>query len=290
LKLDSSNTALVLDSTADFPEGPERFENWRIVPLYVRFGAESYRDYVDLSPGDFYARLRGAPELPTTSQPTPADFAAAYEDLGRYERIYSLHIPRKLSGTWQSAAKAAEEHGDKIRVVDTDTASAGIALLALAVQRRLERGTTDEELETLIERFRVGHRLIFTLETLEFLAKGGRIGKAHELAGQLLHIKPILTLREGEVEPLKKVRGNRRAFKAFQDAFVEGTEDDPSLRVAIAHAEAPQRLAELCKMVEATRPKATIDVATTLGPVIGTHAGPGTVGFFWFVDGEATEA
>lgn len=290
MQLDARNTALVLDSTADFPEGPERFENWRTVPLYVRFGAESYRDYVDLSPGDFYARLRGASELPTTSQPTPADFGAAYGELERYERIYSLHIPRKLSGTWQSAANAAAEHGDKVRVVDTDTASAGIALLALAVQRRLERGTTDEELESLIEHFRASHRLIFTLETLEFLAKGGRIGKAHEFAGQLLHIKPILTIREGEVEPIKKVRGNRRAFKAFQEAFLEGTDDDARVRVAIAHAEAPERLAELCRMVEATRPKATIDVATTLGPVIGTHAGPGTVGFFWFTDDGATEA
>ena len=103
VQLDAGNT-VVLDSTADFPEGPERWPNWRVVPLYVRFGADSYRDYVDLGPAEFYARLREATELPTTSQPTPADFAAAYEDLAGYERIYSLHIPRKLSGTWQSAA------------------------------------------------------------------------------------------------------------------------------------------------------------------------------------------
>ena len=112
------------------PEGPERWPNWRVVPLYVRFGADSYRDYVDLGPAEFYARLREATELPTTSQPTPADFAAAYEELAGYERIYSLHIPRKLSGTWQSAANAAEQvGGDRVRVIDTGTASAGIALL-----------------------------------------------------------------------------------------------------------------------------------------------------------------
>ena len=122
MELHAANTAIVLDSTADFPEGPQRFPNWRIVPLYVRFGAESYRDYVDLSPGDFYARLRSAPELPTTSQPTPADFASAYETLTGYERVYSLHIPRKLSGTWQSAQNAAEGFGDKIRVISTGTA------------------------------------------------------------------------------------------------------------------------------------------------------------------------
>src|SRR5688572_14699881 len=170
MELDAANTAIVLDSTADFPEGPQRFPNWRIVPLYVRFGAESYRDYVDLSPSDFYARLRGAPELPTTSQPTPADFAAAYETLSEYERVYSLHIPRKLSGTWQSAKSAADGFGDKIRVISTGTASAGIALLALAIQRRLEQGTTDEEVEALIERFDRESHLVFTLDTLEFLA------------------------------------------------------------------------------------------------------------------------
>lgn len=284
MQLDAGNTALVLDSTADFPEGPERFANWRIVPLYVRFGSESYRDYVDLTPAEFYARLRTAPELPTTSQPTPADFEAAYEDLARYERVYSLHIPRKLSGTWQSASNAAERAGGRVRVIDTGTASAGIALLALAVQRRLERGTTDEEIEALVDRFRRESHLIFTLETLEFLAKGGRIGKARGMAGQLLHIKPIMTLREGEVEPLKRVRGNRRAFKEFQAAFLAGSEDDPEVRVAIAHADSTARMEELTKLVKATRPRATIDVETTLGPVIGTHAGPGAVGFFWFRD------
>ena len=284
MELDAANTAIVLDSTADFPEGPQRFPNWRIVPLYVRFGAESFRDYVDLSPGDFYARLRGAPELPTTSQPTPADFASAYETLTDYERVYSLHIPKKLSGTWQSAQNAAEGFGDKIRVISTGTASAGIAMLALALQRRLEQGTTDEDVEALIERFERESRLIFTLDTLEFLARGGRIGKAAGMAGQLLHIKPVMTIADGEVEPLKKVRGNRRAFKEFQDAFLAQSDDDPGLRVAIAHAEAPERMAELEKLVRATRPKATIEVETTLGPVIGTHAGPGAIGFFWFPD------
>ena len=157
-------------------------------------------------------------------------------------------------------------------------------MLALALQRRLEQGTTDEDVEALIERFERESRLIFTLDTLEFLARGGRIGKAAGMAGQLLHIKPIMTIADGEVEPLKKVRGNRRAFKEFQDAFLAQSVDDPGLRVAIAHAEAPERMAELEKLVRATRPKATIEVETTLGPVIGTHAGPGAIGFFWFPD------
>jgi fatty acid kinase fatty acid binding subunit len=284
LQLDTSNTAIVLDSTADFPEAAERFPNWRTVPLYVRFGADSYRDYVDLGPAEFYARLRETPELPTTSQPTPADFQAAYEELAGYERILSLHIPRKLSGTWQSAANAAEKTSGRVRVIDTETASAGIAMLGLAIQRRLEQGTTDEEIDTLIERFKREANLIFTLDTLEFLAKGGRIGRAQGMAGQLLHIKPILTLENGEVLPVKRVRGNRRAFHAFETAFLAASRDEPALRVGIAHAEAPERMEALTKLVRAQRPQATIEVATTLGPVLGTHAGPGTVGFFWWSD------
>src|SRR2546423_1013416 len=127
--LTAQNTAIVLDSTADFPEAPERFPNWRVVPLYVLFGDESYRDYVELSPEAFYARLRTADPLPTTSQPTPGDFLAMYETLSGYHRIYSLHISSALSGTYQSARTAATEIGDRIRVVDTESASAAIAML-----------------------------------------------------------------------------------------------------------------------------------------------------------------
>src|ERR687886_3005273 len=115
MELTAANTAIVVDSTADFPEAPQRFPNWRIVPLYVRFGDESYRDYVELSPQEFYARLRDAPELPTTSQPTPGDFLAVYEELAPYDRVYSLHISGGLSGTYASATTAAEQVGGRVR-------------------------------------------------------------------------------------------------------------------------------------------------------------------------------
>src|SRR4051812_32507795 len=109
MELTAANTAIVLDSTADFPEGPGRFPNWRVVPLYVRFGDESFRDYEELAPREFYERLRKSPVPPATSQPTPADFLSAYEQLGGYERVLSLHLPAKLSGTVESARRAAEE-------------------------------------------------------------------------------------------------------------------------------------------------------------------------------------
>ena len=146
MNLTGENTAIVLDSTADFPEAPERFPNWRVVPLYVLFGDESFRYYVDLTPDAFYARLRTAQELPTTSQPTPGDFLTTYEELSGYERIYSIHLSSVLSGTYQSATTAAGELGDKVRVIDSETASAAIAMLGLAIQRRLDQGTTDDEI------------------------------------------------------------------------------------------------------------------------------------------------
>ena len=281
MELTAANTAIVLDSTADFPDAAERFPNWRVVPLYVRFGAESYRDYVDISPAEFYERLRTADELPTTSQPTPQDFQAAYDDLTGYERILALTVSAKLSGTYESALRAADE---RVRVIDTQTASAAIAMLALGVQRRLEQGTTDDEIDDFVARVKRESGLVFTLDTLEFLARGGRIGRAAGWAGQLLHIKPILTLEDGEVLPLKRVRGNRKAIHEFAQLFRSETSDEPGLRVGIAHAEAPERMAALETLVRDVRPSAEIEVATTLGPVVGTHAGPGTVGLFWLQD------
>ena len=285
MNLTADNTAIVLDSTADFPDAAERFPNWRVVPLYVNFGTESFRDGVDLTATQFYERLKSSPTLPTTSQPTPADFLACYEQLGAYERILSVHIASKLSGTYQSAGIAAAELGDgRVRTIDSETASAAIAMLGLAIQRRLERGTTDEEIDALVERYRDNHGLLFTVDTLEFLARGGRIGRAKAFAGQLMNVKPILAIVDAEVVPVKRVRGNRKAFQEFVDALDTRTSDVPTLHIGIAHADAPERMAELEKMVRDRRPQAQIEAETSLGAVVGTHSGPGCVGFFWFDD------
>jgi DegV family protein with EDD domain len=284
MELTAENTGIVIDSTADFPQAPQRYSNWRIVPLYVRFGDESHRDYVDLGPAEFYERLRVSPVTPTTSQPTPGDFAGVYRELAHADRIYSLHIAGRLSGTVESARAAAAELGDRVRVIDTETASAAVALLGLAIQRRLERGTTDEEIDFVLAQHRTSARLVFTLDTLDYLARGGRIGRASAWAGQLLKVKPILTIRGGEVVPLKRVRGNRRAFEEFIASFEAGSVEGPELRTAVAHADAPARAEALEEMVRRTRPRARLDLVTSLGPVVGTHAGPGTVGLFWFED------
>ena len=282
MTLTTANTAIVMDSTADFPEAPERHPNMRVVPLYVRFGEESFRDYVELDPHGFYERLRAASELPTTSQPTPQDFITVYHALTGYERIYSLHISAKLSGTFQSASLAAGEDGDRVRLVDTESASVGIGMLAVAIQELLERGTTDDEIEALVELYKEHSGILFTVDTLEFLAKGGRIGRGKALMGSLLNVKPILAIENGEVVPVTRARGRAKAFEEFRKRFEEATTDGPGLSVGIAHAEAEDAVEQLRGIVLASRPQADVRLVTSLGAVVGTHAGPGTVGFFWF--------
>jgi DegV family protein with EDD domain len=285
VKLTPANTAIVLDSTADFPEGPGRFPNWRVVPLYVAIGGTSYRDYVDLGPEQLYAMLATGSDPPTTSQPTPGDFAAVYEELaGSYERILSLQISSTLSGTYTSALAAAGTVSDQVRVIDTRTVSAAVAMLALAVQRRLEQGTSDEEIDALVERYARSHGLLFTVDTLEFLARGGRIGRAAALAGTLLNVKPILGIEDGEVIPLKRVRGSQKALEELCALLVAGTKDAESLRIGFAHAAAPERLATLERLIREARPRAEIEITTSLGAVVGAHAGPGALGLFWFDD------
>jgi DegV family protein with EDD domain len=287
VRLTAENTAIVLDSTADLPVASDRFPNWRVVPLYVRFGDESFRDGVDIEPTEFYERLRETSVFPTTSQPTPADFLECYRGLGAYERILSLHVSAQVSGTFGNAEAAGAELGDGCaRAIDTETASASIAMLALAIQRRLERGTSDEEIDALVERYRRERGLLFTVDTLEFLQRGGRIGKAAAFAGTLLQVKPILSIRDGEVVPVKRVRGERKAFAELGATLDAETRDEPAFRLSVAHAAAPGRAAELEALVRERRPHAELELIVTLGAVIGSHAGPGTLALFWFRDDE----
>jgi DegV family protein with EDD domain len=285
VQLSAENTAIVLDSTADCPDAQERHTNWRVVPLYVRFGDETLREYVDIAPEEFYRRLTEAPEPPRSSQPTPNDFAAVYEELAGYERILAVMLSAKLSGTYESARLGAESTGDeRLVLVDSGVICGGAVILADALQRRLERGTTEEELLAVVERFKRTRGLLFTVETLEYLMRGGRIGKASGLAGQLLNVKPILEFDNGEVAPLKRVRGRAKALAEFESLFLEATEDSPDLHVGVGHADAPDDAVKLVERIRAGRPSASLDIVTPLGPVIGTHGGPGTLGLFWFQD------
>ncbi len=287
MRLSSETTAVVLDSTADLPEPAARHPNWRLVPLYVRFGDETYRDHVDLGAVEFYEKLRASDAQPQSSQPTPADFEAAFAELEGFERILCVLISGKLSGTAESARLAAQARGDdRVTVIDSESVSGGVVILADAIQRRLDRGTTLEETEEVVARFQRESTILFTVDTLDYLVRGGRVGKAAGLAGQLLSVKPILAIDEGEVEPLKRVRGRQKALGELLRLFEEGTEDGPALHVGVAHADAEAELETLVGRIRELRPQASLDFQAQLGPVIGTHGGPGTIGLFWFRDEE----
>ena len=285
MRLSSENTAVVVDSTADLPDPAARHANWRLVPLYVHFGDETLRDHVDISAAEFYRRLRAGESQPKTSQPTPADFEQAFASLGEYERIVCVLISGRLSGTVESARLAARSvGGDRVTVIDSESVSGGVVILADAIQRLLARGTTDEDVERLVERYRREFGLLFTVDTLDYLVRGGRVGKAAGFAGELLSVKPILAIREGEVVPLKRVRGRAKALAELERLFTEGTEDSPDLHVGLAHADAAGEADGLARRIEAARPSAALDFRAELGPVIGAHGGPGTIGLFWFRD------
>lgn len=285
MDLTADNTAIVLDSTADLPDAAQRHSNWRVVPLYVRFGDELYRDYVDIQPSEFYRRLRASTQQPRSSQPSPGDFGNAIAELGDYARVLILTLSAQLSGTYDSARAAVEaDPSGRARAFDTGFVSGAIVLLAEAIQRRLDGGTDDDEIAELVDRFREGARFLFTLDTLEYLVRGGRAGRAAALAGSLVAVKPILEVAGGEIVPLRRVRGRARSLAELERTFVRETEDDASLRVGLVHADAERELEELGARLRAARPRASLDFHGTFGPVLGTNAGPGAIAVCWYRD------
>ena len=280
--LTTANTALVLDSTADAPQLAER-PNIRIVPLTVSFGDEDHLDHVDLDPPAFYAKLAASKVTPRTAAPSPQAFADAYTELlgAGYEHVVSLQLSGKLSATVESARLAAADFGGQVAVLDTRSASAGIALGALKVLELLDQGTTLAAIEAYVDRFAKAGRLLFSVETLEYLQRGGRLGKAQAMLGGLLSVRPVLSLRDGEVVPIARVRGRAKVLAAIGEQLEQGTTEGLPLRFAVAHADAPDTARELVELVRRIRPDAVLELVGELGAVIGTYGGPGAFGVMW---------
>ena len=279
VRLDAASTAIVYDSTADLPEGPAAHESWRMVPLTVQFGEVALRDHVDLGAEEFYRRLRASQTLPTTSQPTPAAFAAVYDELlADHDHVVSLHLSGRLSGTVESARLAAAPYGRRVTVIDTGGVSVLLALAVVEVQRLLDAGTTRAALCRFVDRFRAEAHCVFSLETLEFLVRGGRIGRARALVGGLLAVRPILAVEDGVVTPVRRVRGARRALEALVEELDRRVPPPRPVRVIVAHGAAPEAGRALEAAVRRARPDAELLPMGTIGAVVGTHGGPGVVG------------
>jgi DegV family protein with EDD domain len=283
-RLTLENTAIVVDSTCDPPPGYYDRPGLAMVPLKVNFGDETYRDGVDLSPPEFFAKLASSPVLPTTSQPTVGEFTAVYAELTRgYEQVFAFHLSSTMSGTYQASLAAAQPYGG-VEVYDTRTVSATITLLVERLRTRLAAGVSRDEAHAYIEHFLRGNRMLFQVPTLEYLRRGGRIGRAQSMVGDVFGIRPIITIDDGELVAYAKVRGERRALEAMTGMLRERTAPDDAVKLITWSSDADDKLPALEEALLAVRPGADVVLHGRVGAVVGTHGGPGMIAFAMIVE------
>jgi DegV family protein with EDD domain len=267
---------IVTDSSADLPAQLVQELGITIVPLYVRFGEKVYRDRVDISEDEFYQKLLYDPIHPSTIQPTPQDFASVYQKLSlEADGIVSIHISAKLSGTCNSALQGKEmiEKGCPIEVVDSQTTSMGLGLIDIAAAIVAKAG---EGLQTVMEEVKQAIpniHLLFLLDTLEYLLRGGRIGKAKALLGQILNVKPVLILKDGEVVPAGQVRSRSKGIDRLFD-FAKSASNIQDL--AVVYNTTPDEAQALGERIGTIFDKEQIKLSR-VGPMLGVHAGPGAL-------------
>ncbi len=275
--------AIVTDSTSSLTQAMGQERGIHVVPTHVAFGTQIYRDGIDLDADLFYRLLRESKRLPTTSQPTAADFVQAYSALSaQAEAIVSIHISHKMSATLDSALSARRELPHvPIYVIDSRSVSIGLGLMAIAAARAAAVGQDAATVVRLVEELIPKMNLIFTVETLEYLHKGGRIGGAAALAGFALNIKPVLYVKDGRIEPLEKPRTRRRAIERMLELVAEQAGASRLMHAAVFHCAAPDAAQNLAEQL-AFRYECKGLLTVEAGPIIGTHAGPGTLGVAFY--------
>lgn len=268
-----STVRIITDSTADLPSGVAETLGIRVIPLYVRFGEEVFRDGVDLNPDEFYRRLMTSPILPKTAAPSPEDFAQVYRELGE-DKAISIHISSKLSATCDSARQALSMVGGSVDIIDSLSCSMGTGLLAILAAEWARQGLSAEEIGTRLRQLIPDKVHLFGLiDNLEYLHKGGRLGKAQVFLGSLLRIKPILGVKDGEVYPVERVRTRTRAIERMLELVSEVSSIQA---LAVLHSTTPDeahRLAQQLRNIFSGQ-----IYLSQFGPVLGTYVGPGTLG------------
>jgi len=267
---------IVTDSTSDLPSPVVQQLGITVVPVYVRFGEKVYRDGVDMDQDEFYQKLVTSPTHPTTSQPTPADFASVYNKLSREaEEVVSIHLSSKTSGTYSSAVQGRElvETGRHIEVVDSFSVSMGLGLITIAAARLAKAG---ESLQVVMEEIKQAIpniRMLGVFETLKYLFLGGRISKTKVLLGSVLNVKPVITMRDGVLRPAGLVRTRSKGI----DRLFELVRNTLNIEeMAIVHSTTPDEATSLRERIASVFDKKLIHIAR-LGPGLGVHGGPGTL-------------
>jgi DegV family protein with EDD domain len=266
---------VVTDSTCDIPEQLVEDLGITVVPQYVRFGEVVFRDGVDITKDEFYQRLRSSPPYPTTSQPSPQDFFKVFQEkISGADGILCIVESCNLSGTYQSALVAAKKmmpDGCPIRVVDSRSVSLGLGLLVIEAARLARTGLSLAELTARIETMKSQIRLRGFFDTLKYLAMGGRIGKGKALLGSVLDVKPLLTLKDGEILPVGQVRSRAKAIEKLFE-FVSQSKEINDL--CLVYSTTPDDARGLADRLGAVFPRERI-IISQLGATVGAHAGPG---------------
>jgi DegV family protein with EDD domain len=267
---------IVTDSTADIPGELAAELEITIVPCNVHFGRETYRDGIELSKGEFYTRLETSPTLPTTSAPATGLFEATYRELANETgQILSIHLASALSAIYNSACLAAEAIPNlEVVLIDSGQASMGLGWLVIAAARAAQEGQPLAQIVALVEDMKPRVRLFAALDTLEYLRKGGRVGKTVAVLGTLLNIKPLIEVRDSAVLPLERVRTRRKSIERLIELVIEL---GPLEELAVLHSNAPQEAQRLAEEISFLHSLERILIAE-VGVIIGTHAGPNGLG------------
>jgi len=273
-----ARVAIVTDSTAYIPQDWVKKYDLSVVPLFVLWSGEELKDGVDIYPTEFYKRLEEAEEMPTTSQPTPAEFHKIYQKLAEQGRdILSIHISSKLSGTVDSAIQAKAMLPEaNIEVFDSLSASMETGWHVLAAAKAAMKGASLAECKAMAEKAQANTGILFMVDTLEFLHRGGRIGGAQRFLGTALNFKPILEIQDGAIEALERVRTKRKALDRLMELIEERIDGREPVYLSAIHANAAETAEEVLEQL-AARVKPVETAITEVSPAIGTHVGPGAV-------------
>lgn len=279
---------IVTDSTCDLSEQELADLDVRRVPLYVHFKGETYKDWIEITPTELMRGIEAGADTPTTSQPTPEDFAVAYREAveAGADQILVVSLSQSLSGTFQSATLAAKEAPVPVEVFDSRNASIGAAMMVRRAAAMRDAGASVDEIVEALGRLRDTMLLGFTVGTLDFLQKGGRIGRASALVGSLLNIKPILSLDDGVVTAAGRARGAKKARKEMVQRLAEhrAAHPDGDLLVSFIHIENEDAANGLREALKEEGLEFTDIGNYALGAVIGVHVGPGTYGYYAAID------
>lgn len=270
--------AIVTDTTSDIPPHLAHELGVSVVPLSVIFGEEAYKEGVDITPDLFYERLQHAKDLPTTSAPSVGDFLQTYrEALKTTDEIISIHLSSKLSATYDAACQAAAQladEGARIDVVDSQSISVGMMILTVAASKAAREGATLEEIRKIIDGMIPRLRIYIVLDTLEYVRRGGRIGRARAFLGTILRVKPLLSIKEGEVHPEERVRTRAHAL----DRIFQLATSYPSIeQIGVAYSTNAEEADAMKRRLEGALEGTKVSMSR-LGPVIGVHGGPGVLG------------